>query len=82
MILDVKYLIIALKILYAPNINFNIHQLSLNKSGQLLAVAGAHEVGVVVLPHGGQSKFVRSHTDCRHAPNPCLLNDAKCSLGL
>ncbi|KAH7887865.1 hypothetical protein F5I97DRAFT_1863655 [Phlebopus sp. FC_14] len=55
----------AYKVLYAPNVEFEIHQLCLNPSGRLLAVAGAYEVAVIVLPRAGYSKLVSSSIDCK-----------------
>lgn len=38
------------KTIHAPNVQFDIEQMSLNADGRLLAVAGTHQVSVVVLP--------------------------------
>jgi nucleoporin NUP82 len=53
------------KILNAPDIQFWIRQLALNPSGKLIAVAGAYQVAVVVLPRAGYSKLVPSSVDCK-----------------
>ncbi|KIK96958.1 hypothetical protein PAXRUDRAFT_137283 [Paxillus rubicundulus Ve08.2h10] len=53
------------KVLHAPNVDFEIRQLALNPSGKLLAVTGAYQVAVVVLPRAGYSKLVSSSIDCR-----------------
>ncbi|KAG9317592.1 hypothetical protein JVU11DRAFT_1800 [Chiua virens] len=53
------------KVLHVPNIDFPIHQLALNPSGKLLAVAGAYQVAVVVLPRAGYTKLVSSSVDCK-----------------
>ena len=55
------------QVLHAPNIDFQIHQLALNPSGKLLAVAGAYQVAVVVLPRAGYTKVVSSSIDCKYA---------------
>ncbi|KAG1820314.1 uncharacterized protein BJ212DRAFT_1339285 [Suillus subaureus] len=55
----------SFKILNTPNIQFGIHQLALNPSGKLIAVAGAYQVAVVVLPRAGYSKLVPSSVDCK-----------------
>ncbi|KIJ37458.1 hypothetical protein M422DRAFT_60999 [Sphaerobolus stellatus SS14] len=52
------------KILYTPNIEFEICQMSVNPTGKLLAVAGAHQVAVVSLPQNYR-KLVTSRVDCR-----------------
>ncbi|KAF9247172.1 hypothetical protein BU15DRAFT_84718 [Melanogaster broomeanus] len=41
------------KVLHVPNVDFEICQLALNPNGKLLAVAGAYQVAVVVLPRAG-----------------------------
>ncbi|CCM04850.1 uncharacterized protein FIBRA_07043 [Fibroporia radiculosa] len=53
------------KILHTPNIQFEIHQLALSPHGKLLAVAGASQVAVVVLPRAGFTKLVPSTIDCK-----------------
>ncbi|KAG2152099.1 hypothetical protein BD769DRAFT_1403131 [Suillus cothurnatus] len=55
----------SFKILNTPNIQFGIHQIALNPSGKLIAVAGAYQVAVVVLPRAGYSKLVPSSVDCK-----------------
>ncbi|KAG5643781.1 hypothetical protein DXG03_009660 [Asterophora parasitica] len=44
---------------------FEIHQISLNPSGKLLAVAGAFQVAVIVLPRGGFARLVPDKLDCK-----------------
>lgn len=51
--------------MYTPNIEFDIHQLALNPGGKLLAVAGSHQVAVVVLPHAGYARLVPTAVDCK-----------------
>ena len=46
---------------------FEIHQLTLNPSGKLLAVAGAFQVAVVVLPRSGYMRLVPTVIDCKYA---------------
>ncbi|KAH9899737.1 hypothetical protein C8Q73DRAFT_639428 [Cubamyces lactineus] len=53
------------KILHTPNIQFEIHQIALNPSGKLLAVAGAFQVAVIVLPRTGFNKLVTATVDCK-----------------
>ncbi|RPD67026.1 hypothetical protein L226DRAFT_529416 [Lentinus tigrinus ALCF2SS1-7] len=53
------------KILHTPNIQFEIHQIALNPNGKLLAVAGAFQVAVVVLPRTGFNKLVTATVDCK-----------------
>lgn len=53
------------KTLHTPNIQFEIHQISLNPSGKLLAVAGAFQVAVVVLPRAGFIRLVPDVVDCK-----------------
>ncbi|KAI9000883.1 hypothetical protein BD414DRAFT_473007 [Trametes punicea] len=53
------------KVLHTPNIQFDIHQIVLNPSGKLLAVAGAFQVAVIVLPRTGFNKLVTATVDCK-----------------
>ncbi|GLB33650.1 putative nuclear pore component [Lyophyllum shimeji] len=53
------------KTLHTPNIQFEIHQISLNPSGKLLAVAGAFQVAVIVLPRPGFARLVPDTIDCK-----------------
>ncbi|KAJ6516069.1 hypothetical protein C8R45DRAFT_855821 [Mycena sanguinolenta] len=53
------------KTLHTPNLQFEIHQISLNPTGKLLAVAGASQVGVVVLPRSGFARLVPDTIDCK-----------------
>ncbi|KAI0750939.1 hypothetical protein C8Q80DRAFT_1335569 [Daedaleopsis nitida] len=53
------------KILHTPNVRFEIHQVALNPNGKLLAVAGAFQVAVIVLPRIGFNKLVTATVDCK-----------------
>ncbi|KAJ8481252.1 hypothetical protein ONZ45_g15367 [Pleurotus djamor] len=53
------------KTLNTPNIQFDIHEMSLNPSGKLLAVSGAFQVAVVVLPRPGVTRLVQDTIDCK-----------------
>ncbi|KAL0581995.1 hypothetical protein V5O48_000053 [Marasmius crinis-equi] len=53
------------KTLHTPNIQFEICQICLNPSGKLLAVAGAYQVAIVVLPRPGYSRLVPASIDCK-----------------
>ncbi|KAI0306969.1 hypothetical protein B0F90DRAFT_1807692 [Multifurca ochricompacta] len=53
------------KVLHTPNIQFDICQLALNPTGKLLAVAGAFQVAVVVLPRPGFMRLVPTTVDCK-----------------
>ncbi|KAK7049644.1 hypothetical protein VNI00_005675 [Paramarasmius palmivorus] len=53
------------KTLHTPNIQFEIHQLCLNSNGKLLAVAGAYQVAIVVLPRAGYQRLVPETIDCK-----------------
>ncbi|KAF4574789.1 hypothetical protein EYR36_006139 [Pleurotus pulmonarius] len=53
------------KTLGTPSIQFEIHELALNPSGKLLAVAGAFQVAVVVLPRSGVTRLVPEIVDCK-----------------
>ncbi|PPQ77332.1 hypothetical protein CVT25_010914 [Psilocybe cyanescens] len=53
------------KTLNTPTIKFEIHQISLNPSGKLLAVAGAYQVAVIVLPRSGYSRLIPEAIDCK-----------------
>ncbi|KAJ7283796.1 hypothetical protein C8J57DRAFT_1171692 [Mycena rebaudengoi] len=53
------------KTLHTPNLQFPIHQIALNPSGKLLAVAGATQVGVIVLPRSGFARLVPDTLDCK-----------------
>ncbi|KAH9850721.1 hypothetical protein C2E23DRAFT_833937 [Lenzites betulinus] len=55
----------AYKVLHTPNVQFEIHQIALNPSGKLLAVAGAFQVAVIVLPRTGFNKLVTTTVDCK-----------------
>jgi nucleoporin NUP82 len=62
--------------LHIPNVQFEIHQISLNRSGKLLAIAGAFQVAVVVLPRSGFTRLVPDTVDCKYGfhYNPTLLS--------
>ncbi|EMD40644.1 hypothetical protein CERSUDRAFT_148888 [Gelatoporia subvermispora B] len=53
------------KILHTPNVTFDIHHMALNPNGKLLAVAGAFQVAVVVLPRAGFTRLVPTIVDCK-----------------
>ncbi|GJE84496.1 nucleoporin nup82 [Phanerochaete sordida] len=53
------------KSLNVPNVNFEIHQMALNPNGKFLAVAGAFEIAVVVLPRSGFTRLVPTSVDCK-----------------
>ncbi|KAF9008902.1 hypothetical protein BDQ17DRAFT_1349165 [Cyathus striatus] len=53
------------KTLHTPNIQFEIHQIALNPTGKLLAVAGAFQVAVVVLPRTGFTRLVSETIDSK-----------------
>ena len=53
------------QILHTPNVEFDIHQIAPNPSGKLLAISGAYQVAVVVLPRAGYSKLVSTSIDCK-----------------
>ncbi|KAI0303864.1 hypothetical protein BC826DRAFT_980012 [Russula brevipes] len=53
------------KVLHTPNIQFEISQMSLNPTRKLLAVAGAFQVAVVVLPRPGFMRLLPTTIDCK-----------------
>ncbi|PBL02649.1 hypothetical protein ARMGADRAFT_1050264 [Armillaria gallica] len=53
------------KTLHTPNLQFEIHHISLNPGGKLLAVAGASQVAVIVLPRSGFLRLVPDQLDCK-----------------
>ncbi|KAF9535116.1 hypothetical protein CPB83DRAFT_781213 [Crepidotus variabilis] len=53
------------KTLHTPSLQFEIHQLTLNPTGKLLAIAGAFQVAVIVLPRPGYSRLVPDLIDCK-----------------
>ncbi|KAH9843921.1 uncharacterized protein C8Q71DRAFT_826054 [Rhodofomes roseus] len=53
------------KVLHTPNVQFEIHQMTLSPHGKLLAVAGAFQVAVIVLPRAGFTKAVPATIDCK-----------------
>ncbi|PPQ66758.1 hypothetical protein CVT24_008715 [Panaeolus cyanescens] len=54
------------KTLRTPNMQFEIHQIALNPTGKLLAIAGAFQVAVVVLPRAGYTRLVPDVIECKH----------------
>lgn len=65
---EVRYGVVLTKpqqTLHCPNVQFNIHQIALNPSGKLLAVAGAFQVAVIVLPRSGFMRLVPNVIDCK-----------------
>jgi nucleoporin NUP82 len=64
------------QVLHTPNIDFEIHQLALNPSAKLLAVAGAFQVAVVVLPRSGFMRLVPTVVDCKYANMFLLIMSA------
>jgi nucleoporin NUP82 len=54
--------------LTSPTLNFPIVQLVPNPTGKLLAVVGAHQLVVVVLPRPGYVKLVTPTIECRSIP--------------
>lgn len=53
------------KMLHTPNVTFEIHSMVLNPNAKLLAVAGAFQIAVVVLPRPGFTRLVSSTVDCK-----------------
>ncbi|KAF8665610.1 hypothetical protein AX16_000066 [Volvariella volvacea WC 439] len=53
------------KTLHTPNVQFEIHQIVLNPSGKLLAVAGAFQVAVIVMPRAGSTRLIPQTIDCK-----------------
>ncbi|TBU46590.1 hypothetical protein BD309DRAFT_1007925 [Dichomitus squalens] len=53
------------KILHTPSVQFEIHQIALNSNGRLLAIAGAFQVAVIVLPRTGYNKLVTATVECK-----------------
>ena len=51
--------------LNTPNVTFDIHQMVLNPNGKFLAVAGASQVAIVVLPRAGFTRLVPTTVDCK-----------------
>lgn len=51
--------------LHTPNVQFQIEQMVLNPNGKLLAVAGATQVAVVVLPRAPYSRTLSPTIECR-----------------
>jgi hypothetical protein len=47
-------------------VSFEIHQMVLNPTGKLLAVAGAFQVAVIVLPRPGFMRLVSETIDCKY----------------
>ena len=55
-----------MQVLNTPNLDFDIHQMALSPHGKLLAVAGAFQAAVVVLPRAGFTKSVPTTVDCKY----------------
>ncbi|KAI0796551.1 nuclear pore component-domain-containing protein [Abortiporus biennis] len=55
----------AYKILNTPNVSFEIHTMALNPNAKLLAIAGAFQVAVIVLPRSGFTKLVPTAVECK-----------------
>ena len=53
------------KILHTPNLAFDIHQIALNPNAKFLAVAGAYQVAVVVLPRASSTRLATNLVDCK-----------------
>ncbi|KAF8317032.1 uncharacterized protein EI90DRAFT_3134078 [Cantharellus anzutake] len=53
------------KTLHTPNIQFDIQQIALCPGGKMIAVAGAHQIAVVVLPRPSYYKLVNSRVDAK-----------------
>ena len=56
---------LSFQTLHTPNVQFEIHQVALNPSGKLLAVAGLYQVAVVVLPRSTFARLVPDTIDCK-----------------
>lgn len=56
--------------LYAPHVDFNITQMSLSPEGKFLAVAGAHQLAIVILPRPTYSRLPTAEVECR-----CVLTE-------
>jgi hypothetical protein len=67
----------SLQTLHTPNIQFEIHQIALNPSGKLLAVAGAFQVAVVVLPRAGYNRLVPDSIDCKYAYSLYMIDQSR-----
>lgn len=52
--------------LSTPNVTFDIKQMIVNPTGKLLAVVGARQIAVVVLPRPGISKISSTRLECRY----------------
>ncbi|KAF9782863.1 hypothetical protein BJ322DRAFT_1073133 [Thelephora terrestris] len=53
------------KTLCTPNLQFEVHELVLNPNGRLLAVVGAFQVTVIVLPRPGFTRLAPQTVDCK-----------------
>ena len=56
----------SLQVLHTPNVTFEIRAMVLNPNSKLLAVVGAFQVAVVVLPRPGFSRLVSPKIDCKY----------------
>lgn len=61
----------AFKTLHTPNISFEIHEIVLNPTAKLLAVAGEFQVAVIVLPRSGVNHLVPDVVDCKYVLFGC-----------
>lgn len=82
MIFCAFFFFIKSKTLDNPNINFTIRALSVNPNGKLMAVAGDHEIVVVVLPRSGYTRSRAEMVECRcvysvYACLACFLAERK-----
>ncbi|KAF9509867.1 hypothetical protein BS47DRAFT_1348682 [Hydnum rufescens UP504] len=53
------------KTLHTPNVQFEIKQLAMCPGGKMLAIAGTHQVAVIVLPRPSYYKLVNPRVDCK-----------------
>lgn len=51
--------------LYTPHVDFNITQISLSPEGKFLAVAGVHQLAIVILPRPTYSRLPTADVECR-----------------
>ncbi len=59
------YVQLLWKILHTPNLSFEIHQIALNPNAKFLAIAGAYQVAVVVLPRATSTRLASNAVDCK-----------------
>ncbi|KIO30221.1 hypothetical protein M407DRAFT_20688 [Tulasnella calospora MUT 4182] len=53
------------KTLYASHVDFNITQMALSPEGKFLAVAGVHQLAIVILPRPTYSRLPTADVECR-----------------